>query len=84
VLKSLCTIVGKGRKQLNGVILLNLAKWMTDACVPFNVVNSVYYQHAIDAVTAMNPSYKRPNLHAIHGYYLAKAVDKVKIYVESY
>ena len=22
---------------------LALAKWMTDACVPFNVVNSVYY-----------------------------------------
>jgi hypothetical protein len=32
----------------------------------------------------MNPGYKRPNLHAIHGYYLAKAVDEVKIYVESY
>jgi len=32
----------------------------------------------------MNPGYKRPNLHAINGYYLAKAVDEVKIYVESY
>jgi len=37
---------------------LALAKWMIDACVPFNVVNSVYYQHAIDAVTAMGPGYK--------------------------
>jgi hypothetical protein len=63
---------------------LALAKWMIDACVPFNAVNSVYYQHAIDAVTAMGPGYKGPNLHAIRGYYLAKAVDEVKIYVETY
>eukprot|EP00258_Populus_trichocarpa_P039396 XP_024455415.1 uncharacterized protein LOC112327277 [Populus trichocarpa] len=34
---------------------LALAKWMIDACVPFNAVNSVYYQHAIDAVIAMGP-----------------------------
>nr|XP_034890258.1 uncharacterized protein LOC118030302 [Populus alba] len=40
--------------------------------------------HAIDAVTAMGPGYKGPNLHVIRGYYLAKAVDEVKIYVESY
>ena len=63
---------------------LALAKWMFDACVPFNAVNSVYYQHAINVVTAMGPGYKGPNLHAIRGYYLAKAVDEVKIYVESY
>jgi hypothetical protein len=44
----------------------------------------VYYQHAIDVVTAMGPGYKGPNLHVIRGYYLAKAVDEVKIYVESY
>eukprot|EP00258_Populus_trichocarpa_P030095 XP_024446114.1 uncharacterized protein LOC112325035 [Populus trichocarpa] len=28
--------------------------------------------------------YKGPNLHAIRGYYLEKAVDEVKIYVETY
>jgi hypothetical protein len=49
---------------------------MIDACVPFNVVNSVYYQHVIDAVTAMGSGYKGPNLHVIRGYYLAKAVMK--------
>ncbi|XP_024467393.1 uncharacterized protein LOC112329121 [Populus trichocarpa] len=63
---------------------LALAKWMIDACVPFNAVNSVYYQHAIDVVTDMGPGYKGPNLHAIRGYYFAKAVDEVKIYVETY
>jgi len=57
---------------------------MFDACVSFNAINSVYYQHAIDVVIAMDPGYKGPNLYAIRGYYLAKAVDEVKIYVESY
>jgi hypothetical protein len=52
--------------------------------VPFNAVNSVYYQHVIDVVTVMSSSYKRPNLHAIRGYYLVKTIDEVKIYVESY
>jgi hypothetical protein len=32
----------------------------------------------------MGPGYKGLNLHDIRGYYLAKTVDKVKIYVESY
>jgi hypothetical protein len=63
---------------------LALAKWMIDACVPFNAVNSVYYQHAIYVVTTIGPGYKRPNLHVIRGYYLAKGVDEVKIYVETY
>jgi len=45
---------------------------------------TLYYQHAINAVTTMGPGYKGPNLHAIRGYYLAKMVDEVKNYVESY
>jgi len=57
---------------------------MIDARVSFNVVNSMYYQHAIDVVTTMDLGYKGPNLHVIRGYYLVKAVDEVKIYVESY
>jgi hypothetical protein len=27
---------------------LAIAKWIIDACVSFNVANSIYYQHAID------------------------------------
>ncbi|XP_061981452.1 uncharacterized protein LOC133701532 [Populus nigra] len=40
--------------------------------------------YGIDVVTVMSPGYKRSNLHVIRGYYLAKAVDEVKIYVETY
>jgi hypothetical protein len=60
------------RKEVVERFDLALGKWMIDACVSFIVVNFVYYQHAIDALTAMGPSYKRPNLHVIRGYYLAK------------
>jgi hypothetical protein len=31
----------------------------------------------------MDTDYKRPNFHALHGYYLEKAVGEVKIYIES-
>ena len=63
---------------------LAIAKWMIDACVPFNTANSIYYQHAIDGITTMGPGYKGPNFHALRGYYLAKVVDEMKIFVESY
>ena len=63
---------------------LALTKWMIDACVTFNADNSVYYQHAINVVTAMGLGYKGPNVHVIHDYYLTKTVDEVKIYVETY
>ena len=31
----------------------------------------------------MGPGYKGPNFHGLRGYYLAKAIDEVKIFVES-
>ena len=42
-----------------------IARWMYDNCIPFNVVNSIYYQRMIDAVAAAGPGYKGPSYHAI-------------------
>ena len=42
-----------------------IARFLYDNCIPFNVVNSVYYQKMIDAVTAAGPGYKGPSYHAI-------------------
>jgi hypothetical protein len=56
---------------------------MIDAYVSFNVTNFVYYQYAIDGMTTIGPGYKGPIFHALR-YYLAKTVDEVKIFVESY
>nr|XP_010911737.1 uncharacterized protein LOC105037815 [Elaeis guineensis] len=63
---------------------LAVAKWMIDACVPFNAVNSKYYQCMIDAIASMGPGYKAPNFHSVRGYLLTKNVDEVKKYVESF
>ncbi|KAH1087736.1 hypothetical protein GYH30_019022 [Glycine max] len=32
-----------------------IAKWMIDASVPFNAINSTYYQPMIDAISSMSP-----------------------------
>ena len=42
-----------------------IARWMYDTCIPFNVVNYVYYQMMIDVVATTDPGYKGPTYHAI-------------------
>ncbi|XP_022855487.1 uncharacterized protein LOC111376741 [Olea europaea var. sylvestris] len=63
---------------------LTISKWMIDSCIPFNAVNSVYYQQSIDVIASMSPGYKGPNFHSLRGYLLAKNVEEVQKYVESY
>nr|XP_025670108.1 uncharacterized protein LOC112769867 [Arachis hypogaea] len=61
-----------------------IAKWMVDACVPFNAVNSAYYQPMIDAIANMGVGYKGPNFGRVRGYLLSKLVDYVKKIIEQY
>ncbi|KAL2504846.1 hAT dimerization domain-containing protein [Abeliophyllum distichum] len=63
---------------------LVISKWMIDASIPFNAVNSVYYQQSIDAIASMEPGYKGPNFHSLRGFLLSKNVEKVRKYIESY
>ena len=63
---------------------LAIAKWIIDASVPFNAVNSAYYQPMIDAIASMGARYKGPNFYSVCGYLLNKWVDEVKKLVESY
>ncbi|XP_022895200.1 uncharacterized protein LOC111409377 [Olea europaea var. sylvestris] len=63
---------------------LTISKWMIDSCIPFNAVNSVYYQQSIDVIASMSPGYKGSNFHSLRGYLLAKNVEEVQKYVESY
>lgn len=57
---------------------LAISKWMIDASIPFNAVHSFYFQPMIDAVASMGASYKGPNFHSIHGYFLLKNVQQTK------
>ena len=42
-----------------------IARWMYDTCIPFNAVNSVYYQWMIGAIVVVVPSYKGLTYHVI-------------------
>ncbi|KAL4326853.1 hypothetical protein AHAS_Ahas13G0041600 [Arachis hypogaea] len=61
-----------------------IARWMMDASVPFNAVNSAYYQPMIDAIANMGAGYKGPNYQRVHGYLLSKLVEDVKKMIEGY
>ncbi|XP_029143255.1 uncharacterized protein [Arachis hypogaea] len=55
-----------------------------DASVPFNAVNSAYYQLMIDAIANMGARYKGPNYGRVRGYLLSKLVEDVKKMIEDY
>ncbi|XP_061347945.1 uncharacterized protein LOC133293390 [Gastrolobium bilobum] len=63
---------------------LAISKWMIDAGVPFNAVNSSYYQPMIDAICSMGSGYKGPNFYRVRGHLLNKWVGEVNKLVESY
>ncbi|XP_061361535.1 uncharacterized protein LOC133305351 [Gastrolobium bilobum] len=63
---------------------LAISKWMIDAGVPFNAVNSSYYQPMIDVICSMGPGYKGPNFYRVRGHLLNKWVREVNKLVESY
>ncbi|XP_072064244.1 uncharacterized protein [Arachis hypogaea] len=61
-----------------------IAKWMMDASVPFNAVNSAYYQLMIDAIASMGAGYKGPNYPRVRGYLLSKLVEDVRKMIDGY
>ncbi|XP_038713411.1 uncharacterized protein LOC120007282 [Tripterygium wilfordii] len=63
---------------------LAMSKWLIDACLPFNAVNSKFYQHAIDAIASMGAGYKGPSFHDMRGHLLTKNVAEVRNFVENF
>ncbi|KAK4596520.1 hypothetical protein RGQ29_014530 [Quercus rubra] len=60
-----------------------IARFLYDNCIPFNVVNSVYYQKMIDAIAAAGPGYKGPSYHAVRVPLLRDQKKEVQLLVES-
>ncbi|XP_031394655.1 uncharacterized protein LOC116206052 [Punica granatum] len=56
---------------------LTISKWMLAPRIPFNTVNSLYYQQAIDAIASMGVDYKGPSFHDLRGYLLTKNVEEM-------
>ncbi|KAF7814766.1 uncharacterized protein G2W53_028735 [Senna tora] len=55
-----------------------IAKWFYDACIPFNAINSPYFQEAIDAIAAIGPGFKGPSYHELRVNLLGDWVTFVK------
>uniref|UniRef100_A0A7N2LIJ0 DUF659 domain-containing protein n=1 Tax=Quercus lobata TaxID=97700 RepID=A0A7N2LIJ0_QUELO len=60
-----------------------IARFLYDNCIPFNVVNSMYYQMMIDAVAAAGPGYKGPSYQAVRVPLLRDNKKEVQLLVES-
>ena len=66
-------------RQANMVI----TRFLYDNCIPFNVVNSVYYQKIIDVIATVGPGYKGPSYHAVQVPLLRDQKKEVQLLVES-
>ena len=60
-----------------------IARFLYDNCIPFNVVNSMYYQRTIDAVAAAGLGYKGPSYHVVQVPLLRDQNKEVQLLVES-
>ncbi|KAK4583568.1 hypothetical protein RGQ29_026342 [Quercus rubra] len=63
---------------------MSVARWMYDACIPINAVNSSYYQPMFNAVTSYGPRYRGPNYHALRVPLLRDAKREVQLIVDSH
>ncbi|XP_075658894.1 uncharacterized protein LOC142628736 [Castanea sativa] len=61
-----------------------VARWMYDACIPTNAVNSSYYQPMLNAVASYGTGYEGPNYHALRVPLLREAKREVQLIVDSY
>ena len=60
-----------------------IPRFLYDNCIPFNIVNSVYFQRMIDAVAVVGPGYKSPSYHAVRVPLLKDQKKEVQLLVES-
>ena len=60
-----------------------IARFLYDNYIPFNVVNSVYYQRMINVIAAVGPGYKGPSYHAIRVPLLRDQKKEVQLLVKS-
>ncbi|KAF7841403.1 hypothetical protein G2W53_003701 [Senna tora] len=61
-----------------------IAKWFCDACIPFNAINSPYFQEAVDAVAAIGPGFKGPSYHELRVNLLGDCKKECQLLVENH
>ncbi|XP_015949126.1 uncharacterized protein LOC107474054 [Arachis duranensis] len=63
---------------------LGLAKWIVDARIPFNAIQSPYFQPALDGVAAIGPGFKGPSYDEMRVHLLADLKRECQLLVEKY
>ncbi|XP_031262581.1 uncharacterized protein LOC116120753 [Pistacia vera] len=61
-----------------------VARLFYDSCIPTNVINSIYFQPMVDAITAIGPGYKIPTYHNLRVNLLRDARKEVQLLVDGY
>ncbi|XP_065619291.1 uncharacterized protein LOC136063198 [Quercus suber] len=74
-------LAGKEKKWRVDMVV---ARWMYDACIPINAVNSSYYQPMFNAVASYGPKYRGPNYHALRVPLLREAKREIQLIVDSH
>ena len=78
-IKSVLGCNGKKRR-----VDMVVARWMDDACIPINAMNSSYYQPMLNVVASYGPRYKGPNYHVFRVPLLIEAKREVQLIVDSH
>ncbi|XP_031272896.1 uncharacterized protein LOC116131388 [Pistacia vera] len=72
------------RKEAKWRVDMAVARLFYDSCIPINVINSIYFQPMVDAITAIGPGYKIPTYHNLRVNLLRDARKEVQLLVDGY
>ena len=78
-IKSVLGCNGKKRR-----VDMVVARWMDDACIPINAMNSSYYQPMLNVVASYGLGYRGSNYHALRVPLLREAKRDVQLIVDSH
>ncbi|XP_072090631.1 uncharacterized protein [Arachis hypogaea] len=71
-------------KQVVHKVNLGLTKWIVDARISFNAIQSPYFQPALDGITAIGPGFKGPSYDEMRVHLLADLKKECQLLVEGY
>lgn len=63
---------------------MSIARWFFDAAIPFNAIQSPYFQAALDAVAAIGPGFKAPTYDELRVHLLGDCKKECQLLVDSY
>ncbi|XP_057418955.1 uncharacterized protein LOC130713181 [Lotus japonicus] len=63
---------------------MTIARWFFDACIPFNALQSPYFQPALDAVVAIGSGFKGPSYDELRVNLLGDCKKECQLLVESH